>query len=88
MTTARQGVPNPWTKEGHAVITPKRGVVFTHRSFLDKDRLPALMRITSVRMGRVYYTYADDPENHGAFWAYRENWVKRYGEAPNGRRVG
>lgn len=64
------------------MIAPKRGVVFTHRSFLDKDRQPALMRIICVRQGRVYYTYADEPNNRGAFYMDRDTWTERYGQAP------
>lgn len=62
------------------MIAPKRGTVFTHRTFRDKDRQPARMRVTSVRNGRVYYTYADDPENRGAFYSDHGAWTKHYGE--------
>lgn len=48
---------------------PKRGQEFTHLSF--RRQLPdgtnalAVMKVTAVRRGEVFYTYADSPTNKG-----------------------
>jgi hypothetical protein len=67
---------------------PKRGLVFTHRTIIDPAdyRLPvrearkAPMRITAVRRDAVYFTYASEPANRGAFHMGRQEWQDLYGE--------
>lgn len=68
-----------------ASAVPRRGMEFMHSSFRrqhpDGTQPFALMRITAVRRGVVFYTYADDPGTKGAFRMPIDNWVKRYGKA-------
>lgn len=66
---------------------PKRGMTFVHARVIDPAdyHLPAaqarkaLMRITAVRRGTVYYTYASEPDNTRAM-AYMSlaNWIANY----------
>lgn len=58
---------------------PKAGDVFTHKSYLDDRRQPALMKVTRVTETTVYFTYADSPTNKGAFRLDRSVWIERYG---------
>lgn len=66
-------------------LKPKRGVQFTHSSFRrllpDGTQPFAVMKVTAVRRGEVFYTYADDPTNKGSFRMPIGNWIKRYGRA-------
>ncbi|BCI84450.1 hypothetical protein MTY66_60750 (plasmid) [Mycolicibacterium sp. TY66] len=70
-----------------AGVSPTRGQIFTHSTF--RRLLPdgtqgfALMKVTAVRRGEVFYTYADSPTNKGDWRMPIENWVKRYGTADN-----
>lgn len=63
---------------------PRRGQEFTHSSFRrllpDGTQPFAVMRVTAVRRGEVFYTYADSASNKGAFRMPVENWRKRYGK--------
>lgn len=59
---------------------PRKGLEFTHASYLDENRRPARMRITSVARGRVYYTYANDPGTKGAWYLAADTWRERYGQ--------
>lgn len=77
-------------------MTPKKGDEFTHKHFvmLDtttrrprgdddplKDRyIPARMKITAVRKGIVYYTYANSRYNKGAWKMPVESWTRTYGQ--------
>lgn len=60
-------------------LSPKKGDVFTHQSYLDKLRRPARMKVTRVTQSAVYFTYADSPGNKGAFYLDRSVWLDRYG---------
>lgn len=61
---------------------PKRGQEFTHASFLrdaaDGTRSPAVMKVTAVQRGAVFYTYADSPTNKGDWRMPIDDWVERY----------
>lgn len=60
---------------------PKKGLKFTHKSFCDPlTRRRKMMRITAVCEDRVYYTYATDESDKGAFYLDRDVWMERYGE--------
>lgn len=69
----------------HVSTAPRRGTEFTHSSFRrllpDGTQPFARMRVTAVRCGVVFYTYADDPGSKGAFKMPIGNWIKRYGSA-------
>ncbi|WP_396909952.1 hypothetical protein [Mycolicibacterium sp.] len=71
--------PNP----SPASNAPKRGQEFTHNSFqrilADGTKAFAVMKVTAIRRGVVFYTYADDATNKGAFKMPVENWIARYG---------
>jgi hypothetical protein len=66
---------------------PKRGMSFAHARVIDPAdyHLPAaqarkaLMRITAVRRGAVYYTFAGEPDNTRAM-AYMPlaDWIANY----------
>lgn len=72
-------------------MTPKKGDQFTHKHFkvLDPETIfdervvprsiPALMKITAVRKGVVYYTYASSRYNRGAWKMSVEKWIEVYG---------
>jgi len=60
-------------------MTPRKGDVFTHDRFLDEQRNKAQMRVTRVTANKVFFTYADEPVNKGAFWLDRDVWIERYG---------
>ena len=69
---------------GAAVTAPRPGMVFTHARLLDldapvRDRVPAQCRITAVRAGWVYYTYASSPINKGHFKVDVREWMDTYG---------
>lgn len=68
-----------------AVPQPKHGQEFTHSSFRrllpDGSQPFAVMKVTAVRGGEVFYTYADSPTNKGDWRMPIENWIKRYGNA-------
>lgn len=69
-------------REPSALSQPKRGQEFTHSSFRrmlpDGSQPFAVMKVTAVRRGEVYYTYADSPTNKGDWRMPIENWMKRY----------
>lgn len=69
-----------------AGVSPTRGQIFTHSTFrrvlADGTNGFALMKVTAVRRGEVFYTYADSPTNKGDWRMPIENWMKRYGPAP------
>lgn len=51
----------------------RRGSIFRHARWLDinapvGERKYALCRVTAVRRGQVYWTYANDLENKGAMY--------------------
>lgn len=67
----------------------KPGDTFRHKSFIKQGKDPitglwnkekAMMRVTSVQKGKVYYTYDSDPENKGAFYLDEETFNERYGK--------
>ncbi|MEM6107389.1 hypothetical protein AAHS21_14125 [Mycobacterium sp. 050272] len=66
---------------------PKRGQEFTHLSFRrqlpDGTHVLAVMKVTAVRRGEVFYTYADSPTNKGDWRMPIGNWIKRYGTSVN-----
>lgn len=69
-------------------MTARRGLVFTHRTIIDpsdygtpvREARKAAMRITAVRKHAVYYTYASEPTNQGAYYMGRQEWEEQYGE--------
>ncbi|WP_234797282.1 hypothetical protein [Mycobacteroides chelonae] len=75
--------------ESPAVVGPTRGQIFTHSTFRrllpDGTKGFAVMKVTAVRRGEVFYTYADSPTNKGDWRMPIENWLKRYG---NHRQLG
>lgn len=63
---------------------PRKGNKFVHKSFRDPGNphnrdARAEMRITSVRQGKVYYTYATEPSNKGAWYMPVDKWREKYG---------
>lgn len=69
---------------------PRPGDEFVHASVLDPDYVPgpgekhsaapkARMKITAVRAGSVYFTYAADSHNRAAWTLPLEIWCERYG---------
>lgn len=60
---------------------PHRGVTFTHKHFLEPaDRArKATMKITRVTKLKVFYNYAETPDNVGRWQMPREYWVETYG---------
>lgn len=67
------------------LMPPRAGDHFTHKHRLDlsapvRERQHAVCRVTSVRRGLVYYTYADAPVGaKGAFTMTVESWEDDYG---------
>lgn len=68
-----------------SINSPKRGQEFTHASFrrmLPDGTTPlAVMKVTAVRRGEVFYTYADSSTNKGAWRLPVATWMDRYGAA-------
>lgn len=50
-------------------LKPRRGTTFLSGV--------TLMKVTSVRVGMVHYTYATDESNRGIFRMPLETWLKR-----------
>lgn len=63
-------------------MKPKAGDTFIHRSKLDlkawPDKRKALMKVTRVAHGSVYFTYADEPSNKGAWHVPLDDWLRDY----------
>lgn len=60
----------------------KAGAQFVHNHFLTVHqgvRSNAIMKITRVTKGTVYYTYADSGDNKGRWRMSRDVFVERYG---------
>lgn len=68
----------------------KKGDEFTHKSFVRDEmvdtnhgktrrRVKAKMKITSIRKGCVYYTYADSESNKGAWYLPIADFEETYG---------
>ncbi|MCT7372096.1 hypothetical protein A7R75_24145 [Mycolicibacterium llatzerense] len=75
--------------EPSAPAPPLRGQQFTHLNFLrkqpDGSQARAIMKVTAVRCGEVFYTYADSPTNKGDWRMPLSTWVERYGTAGPGK---
>lgn len=69
-------------------MEPRKGVEFTHDKMIDTRTMTvtregtvyARMKITSVRGGRVFYTYAWDDRPIGAFTLPVDKWIERFGD--------
>jgi hypothetical protein len=59
---------------------PTKGTVFTHASYRDLNDPTslALMKVTCVRKGQVYFTYAHSTSTKGAFTLPLETFNERY----------
>lgn len=60
---------------------PRKGMTFAHKTFLAQSGprgSKAIMKITSVRKGQVYFTYASDEGNKAAWYLPVDVWVERY----------
>lgn len=67
-------------------------ILFTHLHHLDLDWKPgpgqkyrdapkARCKVTRMTSLAVYYSYASEPTNHGAFYMSREEWDRDYAPA-------